>query len=305
MEHSAEKPVLLIQATQFEPFSNLAVEELLLDGLAPYSNALYLWQNENTVVVGVNQNAYAEVAPGFKGCVSRRLSGGGAVYHDAGNLNFTFVSERGCYSVDRNKQILLSALKSLGFEAEFSGRNDLLIEGRKISGQAYCLRPSACYHHGTILIDSNVEHIQAALRPSEAKLKSKGVASVASRVGNLRDWKPSITVDEVREALANAFVEHYKGCRVDSRSVDYTNPRLQQIAARMASDEWVWGRNPSLANRVTRRYDWGEVTIEYEIKGDRALSVELYSDALDTELPQKLRNLLLETPVHEWNRINI
>lgn len=303
MEHSVEKPVLLIQATDLEPYSNLAVEGLLLESLAPYSNALYLWQNENTVVVGVNQNAYAEVAPGFKGYVTRRLSGGGAVYHDAGNLNFTFVSEKGCYSVDKNKQILLNALRSLGFDAQFSGRNDLLIDGKKISGQAYCLRPEACYHHGTILINSNVERIQAALRPSEGKLKSKGVASVASRVGNLVDWNPSITVDEVREAVAKSFTDFYKGCRVDYKSVDYTNPRLRELASKMASDEWVWGRNPSMTNTVTRRFEWGEVTINYETKGDRAVSVEVFSDALDTELPSKLRQTLLETPVHKWNEL--
>lgn len=298
-----EKPVLLIQATDLEPYSNLAVEALLLEELAPYSNALYLWQNENTVVVGVNQNAYAEVAPGFKGYVTRRLSGGGAVYHDAGNLNFTFVSEKSCYSVDKNKQILLDALRALGFDAQFSGRNDLLIEGKKISGQAYCLRHNACYHHGTILINSNVERIQAALRPSESKLKSKGVASVASRVGNLRDWNPSITVSEVREAVAKAFTDYYEGCRVDEKSVDYTNPRLQELARQMSSDEWVWGRSPSMTNTINHRFEWGEVTINYETKGDRAVSVEVFSDALDTVLPQRLKEMLLATPVHEWNEL--
>ncbi|MBQ4033488.1 MAG: lipoate--protein ligase, partial [Paludibacteraceae bacterium] len=235
VETDGERRVLLLQNTHLQPFLNLAVEGFLLENLAPYSHALYLWQNDNTVVVGRNQNTYAEVNPDFKGYVTRRLSGGGAVYHDVGNLNFTFVSERRAYSVENNNKIILSALQKLGFNAELSGRNDVTVEGKKISGQAFCLRKDACYHHGTILINSDVERMRSALSPSKLKLQSKGVASVVSRVGNLTDWHPDVTVESVKAALAEAFREFYRGYTVDEKSVDLTDPRIVDIADKLSS----------------------------------------------------------------------
>ncbi|MCQ2350801.1 MAG: lipoate--protein ligase [Paludibacteraceae bacterium] len=296
MEHS----VLLLQADGLQPYKNLAVETYLLENLHPYTHALYLWQNDNTVVVGVNQNAFAEVSPTFNGYVTRRLSGGGAVYHDAGNLNFTFVSAKNRYSVDNNKRIIYNALKGLGLNAEFTGRNDVVIDGKKISGQAYCLRRDTCYHHGTILINSNVERIQAALRPSRQKLESKGVASVASRVGNLVDWNPNITVEQVRDAIAKAFLEFYADYKVDEKRVDYTNPKLLSIAEKLTSKEWIWGRNPMLTNKVESRFEWGTVSVAYEIKGNTLTDIEIFTDAMNTDWCDCLKTTLLQTPVNEW-----
>jgi len=296
-----DKSVLLLQASQLEPYSNLAVESYLLENLAPYEHALYLWQNDNTVVVGVNQNTFVEVSPSFKGYVARRLSGGGAVYHDAGNLNFTFVSAKRSYSVENNKKIILDAIKSLGFNAEFTGRNDIVIDSKKISGQAYCLRQKASYHHGTILINSNVEKIEAALVPSSNKLKSKGVASVSARVGNLIDWNSNITLSDVREALENSFKKFYSTYRVDTKTVDYNNEKIKEYSLTLSNKEWIWGKNPQLKNKITKRFECGEVTIYYQTKGDKAIEVEVFSDAMDTEMPKQIRERLLNTPVHEWN----
>ena len=302
---SGEHSVLLLHADGVQPYKNLAVETYLLENLHPHTHALYLWQNDNTVVVGVNQNAFAEVSPTFDGYVTRRLSGGGAVYHDAGNLNFTFVSAKDCYSVDNNKRIIYNALRGLGFNAEFTGRNDVVIDGKKISGQAYCLRKEACYHHGTILINSNVERIQAALRPPKQKLESKGVASVASRVGNLVDWNTDITVEQVREAVAKAFLEFYADYKVYTERVDYTNPKLLAIADKLASKEWIWGRNPMLTNKVEHRFAWGSVSVEYEIKGNRLTDIEIFTDAMNTDWCDALKTKLLQTPVSEWNAVRL
>ena len=98
--------------------------------------------------------------------------------------------------MENNNKIILSALRNLGFNAELSGRNDVTVDGKKISGQAFCLRANACYHHGTILINSDVERMRSALSPSKLKLQSKGVASVVARVGNLKDWDPDVNVDK-------------------------------------------------------------------------------------------------------------
>ena len=303
MEHGGRDKVLLLQNPNLQPFMNLAVEGFLLENLAPYSHALYLWQNDDTVVVGRNQNTYAEVNPDFKGYVTRRLSGGGAVYHDVGNLNFTFVSERRGYSVENNNKIILSALRNLGFNAELSGRNDVTVDGKKISGQAFCLRANACYHHGTILINSDVERMRSALSPSKLKLQSKGVASVVSRVGNLTDWHPDVNVDKVKVALAEAFREFYSGYTVDEKSVDLADPRIVDMADKLSSKEWVWGKNPKAKCSIEKRFDWGTVQADIEIHGDSVTRLEIWTDSMNTEWVSVIKQKLQSTPVSQWNNI--
>lgn len=303
MEHSDRYKVLLLQNPNLQPFMNLAVEGFLLENLAPYGHALYLWQNDNTVVVGRNQNTYAEVNPDFKGYVTRRLSGGGAVYHDVGNLNFTFVSERSLYSVENNNKIILSALRNLGFNAELSGRNDVTVEGKKISGQAFCLRKDACYHHGTILINSDVERMRSALSPSKLKLQSKGVTSVVSRVGNLKDWDPDVTVSSVKAALAEAFREFYSGYTVDEKSVDLADPRIVDMADKLSSKEWVWGKNPKAKCSIEKRFDWGIVQADIEIHGDSVTRLDIWTDSMNTEWVLVIKQKLQSTPVSQWKNI--
>ncbi len=303
VETDGERRVLLLQNTHLQPFLNLAVEGFLLENLAPYSHALYLWQNDNTVVVGRNQNTYAEVNPDFKGYVTRRLSGGGAVYHDVGNLNFTFVSERRVYSVENNNKIILSALQKLGFNAELSGRNDVTIDGRKISGQAFCLRKDACYHHGTILINSDVERMRSALSPSKLKLQSKGVASVAARVGNLKDWDPDVNVDKVKVALAEAFKEFYADCTVDERVVDLSDSRIVAEAERISSKDWIWGKNPKAKCSIEKRFDWGIVQADIEIHGDSVTRLDIWTDSMNTEWVLVIKQKLQSTPVSQWKNI--
>jgi len=175
-----------------DPRINLAVEEYALNYLDPREEYVILWQNEPTVVVGRNQNTVAEVNAPFikeRGIhVVRRLSGGGAVYHDFGNLNFTFI-------VDAQKEMVsnfeyftrpvIQALASLGVEAEFSGRNDITIDGKKFSGNAQYWSKNRLLHHGTILFNSQLDVVQEALNVSADKLQSKGVKSVRSRVTNI------------------------------------------------------------------------------------------------------------------------
>ena len=305
MEHDGRDKVLLLQNPNLQPFMNLAVEGFLLENLAPYSHALYLWQNDDTVVVGRNQNTYAEVNPDFKGYVTRRLSGGGAVYHDVGNLNFTFVSERRAYSVENNNKIILSALRNLGFNAELSGRNDVTVEGRKISGQAFCLRKDACYHHGTILINSDVERMRSALSPSKLKLQSKGVASVAARVGNLKDWDPDVNVDKVKVALSEAFKDFYAGCTVDEQVVDLTDGRIVAEAERISSKDWVWGKNPKAKCSIEKRFDWGTVQADIEIHGDSVTRLEIWTDSMNTDWVSTIKHKMLSTPVSQWNRLEV
>ena len=179
----------LIILSTHDPYYNLAVEEYLFQ--TAEDEVFMLWQNEPTVVIGKNQNAYAEVELDVlreRGIhLARRITGGGAVYHDLGNVNYTFIAKSGQQGIDfaHFTAPILRALAELGIRAELSGRNDLLVDGRKFSGNAQYSANGKTLHHGTLLFDSDLTVLSDVLRPDEEKIRSKAVRSVRSRVTNL------------------------------------------------------------------------------------------------------------------------
>ncbi len=205
--------LLVCRSRSFDPYENLALEEALLNRVGEGELILYLWQNERTVVIGRNQNPWKECRTALLaeegGCLARRLSGGGAVFHDLGNLNFTFVMPAEDYDLPRQLTVIERACRSLGIPAERSGRNDLLADGRKFSGNAFYKHNGKAYHHGTLMVDVDMEMVQRYLSPSKAKLAAKGVDSVRSRVVNLREFVPSLTIDQLSDALIVALAEVY------------------------------------------------------------------------------------------------
>ena len=198
-----------------DPYRNLALEQYLTEHVADDACILYLWQNQNTVVIGRNQNAWQECRTGLLeqegGTLARRLSGGGAVFHDMGNLNFTFSVSTGNYDLPRQQRVILEACRLLGIQAELSGRNDLLAQGRKFSGNSFYNHGGRSFHNGTLLIDADMTKMGRYLSPSPAKIASKGVASVASRVVNLRELCPGLTVAGMTDAMNRAFQQVYDG----------------------------------------------------------------------------------------------
>jgi len=203
--------VRLVRSPDTDPWKNLAREEFLMGDCADDEAIFYLWQNAHTVVIGRNQNAWSEcrldLLESEGGRLARRSSGGGAVYHDLGNLNYSFIVPRPLYSMERQLGVVLAALRSLGIDAEFSGRNDLLLEGRKFSGNAYQLTRHRGLHHGTLLLSVDMSKLSRYLNVDPEKLQSKGVTSVTSRVVNLAEASPALTRDALMDALERAFLE--------------------------------------------------------------------------------------------------
>lgn len=204
----------IILSARTDPAENLALEETLL--FTPRREPwLYLWCNRPVVVIGRNQNPYLECSldqleqTGVP--VVRRLSGGGAVYHDLGNLNYTFFCPEEQMDIQHQTNVIRRALEDLGITATFSGRNDLLVEGRKISGAAYYTENGCAYHHGTLLIDVDLEQMAQALTPSGLKLKTKSISSVRQRVANLKEINPNLTMTAVAQALMARFQAEYGG----------------------------------------------------------------------------------------------
>ncbi len=279
----------LLEGSSFDPYYNLAVEEQLLETVEDGCCILYLWQNQNTVVIGKNQNAFAECRTALLeaegGRLARRLSGGGAVFHDVGNLNFTFLMPSEDYDVEKQLDVILTACRKLGIPAEKSGRNDVLADGRKFSGNAFYRGKRASYHHGTLLVDVDMEKLGRYLSPSKAKLEAKGVRSVRSRVANLREFVPRLTIDALKAALAEAFSLVY-GLPVTAMAAsDLDAAAVERLRQRNSGWEWNFGSVPVCTVRLENRFSWGGVELLLEVSEGRVKACRVYSDAMDHALP--------------------
>ncbi len=278
------RSIALYEGTGFDPHHNLAVEQYLLESVKDRC-ILYLWQNENTVVIGRNQNPWKECRTTLLseegGRLARRLSGGGAVFHDLGNLNFTFLLPQEDYDVDRQLSVIQKAVSALGISAEKSGRNDVLAEGRKFSGNAFYKNGRQAYHHGTLLVDVDMEKLGRYLSPSKAKLQAKGVDSVRSRVVNLKELNPNVDISSLKEAMAQAFTQVY-GMPLERITAEDLDPvAIEALATRNRSWEWNFGHKMPFTCEQTGRFPWGEVQICLDINEGRIQWAKVYSDSMD------------------------
>lgn len=274
-----------LRARGTDPYRNLALEEALLGSIQEGEVVLYLWQNRHTVVIGRNQNCWKECRVSLLeeegGRLARRLSGGGAVYHDLGNLNFTFLAPRRDYSVERQTRVILEAVRRCGVQAEKSGRNDLTCQGRKFSGNAYYETASACYHHGTLLVDTDPGKIGRYLSVSREKLRAKSVDSVRSRVGNLRDWSPCLTIGGMEEALLEAFGQEYGLSPREWEQGRIAPERLEALEAKYRGDAWKYSPRLPFSYQLEEKFGWGEVQLQLEVKEGRLARCLIFSDGLD------------------------
>ena len=244
----AIKQIRYLITNETDPYKNLALEEYLLDNVTEDECILYLWQNEKTVVVGRNQNPWKECLikdlGQDQGRLVRRLSGGGAVYHDLGNLNFTFLVTKDNYNVAKQLDVIIKAVNNLGIPAIKSGRNDIIVEEKKFSGNAFYSTGDKCYHHGTILVDVDMPSLSKYLNVSKAKLKSKGVDSVKSRVANLIEYRHDLTIDRLKTELIVGFGKAYglEPIRMDSSSLDKEDLDKRKRSSPLGNGTWKENR---------------------------------------------------------------
>lgn len=295
---------IIIEADGTNPDRNMAIEEYLVDTVAPKTCILYLWQNKQTVVIGQNQNAWQECnvqkLREDGGHVARRLSGGGAVFHDSGNLNFTFIMERGDYDVTRQSAVIMRAVSSFGVETELSGRNDILANGRKFSGNAYFKRGNSAYHHGTLLVKVDMQNLSKYLNVAPQKLESNGVKSVVSRVCNLCELSPEITIASLKERLVEGFEQEYgaKAERITTSELD--GAEIARLTAKFASDEWKFGKKMEFNCEFSEKFEWGMVTVQLLVKNGVIAQAQIFSDAMDNDfialLAPRLQNVKFAEP---------
>lgn len=278
---------VLIESNSNNPWYNLALEEYLFNTINTDIVILYLWQNNNTVVIGRNQNAWKECnyekLENDGGKLARRLSGGGAVYHDLGNLNFTFIMHKNNYNMEKQLSVLKNSLKYFNINAEFSGRNDMLIDGKKFSGHAYYFKDNKAYHHGTLLVNSDLEKLSVYLNPSKKKIESKGVDSVRSRVTNIADIDKDISIYRLANALKRSFEDSY-GTISKYNVYDDNNLDILKLQEKYSSWDWIYGKSPRFDISFSERFTWGEIEIALSLENGSINDIQVYTDAMDTEL---------------------
>ena len=292
-----------IDALDTDPRHNLALEEVLLRAVQPGQCVLYLWQNQRTVVIGRNQHAESEcrfrALENDGGHLVRRLSGGGAVYHDLGNLNFTFLTTHDDYDVEKQTEVILRAVRAVGVRAEKNGRNDLTADGQKFSGHAYYRTGDRCYHHGTLMVDVDMAPLEAYLNVSPLKLRAKGVKSVRSRVVNLRDLVPGLTIEALKAALVRAFGAVYGLPVTPLAEAALDQAELAASRARFSDPRWIYGSSAPLALRREARFDWGLLRVDFTLDGGAISEAALWSDGLSADYLSRVPALLRGCPLEE------
>ncbi|MCY7618807.1 lipoate--protein ligase [Bacillus pumilus] len=270
----------------YDPMINLAIEEYCLKYLDPDETYLLFYINQPSIIIGKNQNTIEEINTkyvednGIK--VVRRLSGGGAVYHDKGNLNFSFITKDDGDSFHNFKKFtepVIKALEKLGVKAELSGRNDIMADGRKISGNAQFATRGRIFSHGTLLFDSEIEHVVSALNVKKEKIESKGIKSIRSRVANISElMDQKMTTEEFRKILlsyifdTNGDVPQYQLTEKDWEKIhEISRDRYQKW-------EWNYGRSPKFNLQHSKRFPAGSIDLRLEVKKGIIQDCKIFGD---------------------------
>lgn len=285
-----------------DPYFNLALDEYAMKQIDVEDDFFFLWQNAPSVIIGNNQNTAEEVNQAFideNGVkVARRVSGGGAVYHDFGNLNFTFiinVDDPGEVNYKKYVQPIIDALKEMGIEAEASGRNDILVDGLKISGNAQRMANGKLMHHGTILYDVNIENMVKALNVAPDKIISKGVKSVRSRVTNIKEHLDnSSDINDFWQAL-----QYYLSNQGQDEEIVLSDEAIAAIEMeainKFSTWDWIYGESPEFDLENVKRFDGGKLEIKMNVDSGHIQTMRFMGDYLGLKdvgvIEERLKNV--------------
>ncbi|AJO17413.1 MULTISPECIES: lipoate--protein ligase LplJ [Bacillus] len=269
-----------------DPRINLAIEEYCLKHLDPEETYLLFYINQPSIIIGKNQNTIEEINTKYVDengiIVVRRLSGGGAVYHDLGNLNFSFITKDDGNSFHNFKKFtepVVAALKRLGVDAELSGRNDLMANGRKISGNAQFSTKGRMFSHGTLLFDSEIEHVVSALKVKKDKIESKGIKSIRSRVANICEFlDQKMTTVEFRSMLLR-YIFDTEGEIPEYKLTEKDWKIINQISKeRYQNWDWNYGKSPKFNLQHSKRFQAGSVDIRLEVQKGVIRECKIFGD---------------------------
>jgi lipoate---protein ligase len=272
---------------------NLALEEYVFRSKPADEDVLLFYVNDRAIIIGRNQNTVEEIdgdvvaARGI--AVVRRVSGGGAVYHDTGNLNFSFMTPdvKGRFNrYDQFTRPVIDALHDLGVSAELGGRNDILVDGRKISGNAQFAAPARMLSHGTLLLDADLDAVTAALRPKPGKVESKGVKSIRSRVANISEFlREPVDVNELRELIIERIFGTRDRARIPQISLSGADWTAVQalVAGKYGTWAWNYGENPPSNVQRARRFPAGELDVRLDVREGRVAGARIFGDFMGRE----------------------
>ena len=282
-----------------DPAINLALEEYCVRNLdTENENYLLFYINNPSIIIGKHQCTIEEINSSYVKAnnikIVRRISGGGAVYHDKGNLNFSFITKHSNDSINNFNKFTLpvvETLRSMGVQAEATGRNDIVVEGRKISGNAQFTNLKSMFSHGTLLFDSHIEDVVQALNVKAEKIESKGIKSIRSRVANISEFlKEKISIKEFKDKIIKSIFREYTTVPRYELSEAEWNFVYELAESKYRTWEWNYGRSPGFNIQKVHRFEFGQVDARIEVLDGIIISIKFYGDFLgygDTEEVEK------------------
>lgn len=273
-----------------DPWDNLALEEWLFASIPQDTCLLLLYINSPSVVIGKNQNPWQEcpvpLLDDYALKLARRLTGGGTVYHDTGNLNFSFLTARRHHNIEKQLSVIIESLSQQGFSAQINNRYDVTIDDYKVSGNAFCVKRDRALHHGTLLVDSDLEAMGRALAISTGQISGKAIASTRAKVVNLRDLNETITVDTVCESIIESFDSVYGTCaqRITIKPDALAGGACRQfdeLREKHASWAWQFGSTPGFCAAFDTRFDWGDAVVLFRVRDGKIERTEITSAGFD------------------------
>ncbi|MFU0909469.1 lipoate--protein ligase [Mesomycoplasma ovipneumoniae] len=283
------------------PFYTLVCEELILKDDQNQDDILYFYQHNNAIIIGKNQNIYEEIkldeVEKQRIEIYRRLSGGGAVYHDLGNINFSFITKKQNHSYQKFLTPIIEFFKSFGLDAEFKGRNDLIVNGAKVSGNAQIIYKDRIVHHGTILFNANLAKLGQVLKPNRLKIESKGIKSIRQRVTNiLHEIEEQMEDSEFISRLITFFENKYQTKAQDVETYfqdEMTFQKdFQEVQTIRQSREWVFGSNPYFSYENIARTSGGTLRVLANIEKNYIVKIKFEGDFLSQRSVEDIQEIL-------------